>query len=318
MEVIPMSYGFLIDTTKCVGCRGCQVACKQCNDLPADRTGFRAIRTNPPDLTANTWSLVEFYEVPKSQMRLAWRFVKRQCMHCLEPACVSVCPVAALQKTAAGPVIYDAKRCIGCRYCMTACPFNVPRYDWQSATPLVHKCDMCVERLAKGETPACAKACLTGAITFGDRDALLTEAHRRIDGQPARYVNHVYGEYEVGRTGVLYLADVAFASIGFPASLPLYPLPAKTWAVMSLVPGVAGGAAALMAFAYLLTRRQRAMAHQASEESLRGAGLATKQSPPQSDLEIASQSSFATTAPAAGADPVDPPPSDEASKEEQG
>lgn len=132
-----MSYAMLIDTTKCIGCRGCQVACKQAHDLPADRTGFRPIRTNPPDLTARTWSLIEFHEVVKTRERLAWRFVKRQCMHCLEPACASVCPVAALRKTAEGPVIYDAKRCIGCRYCMTACPFNVPRYQWDSATPLI-------------------------------------------------------------------------------------------------------------------------------------------------------------------------------------
>lgn len=259
-----MSYGFLIDTTHCIGCRGCQVACKQSNDLPADRTEFRAIRTNPPDLTIHTRSLIEFHEVPKSRMRLAWRFVKRQCMHCLEPACVSVCPVAALQKSAAGPVVYDAHRCIGCRYCMTACPFNIPRYEWQSVAPLIGKCDMCADRLAEGQAPACAKACPTGAITFGEREKLLTAAHQRITAQPTRYVDHVYGEYEVGGTAVLYLADVAFASIGFPAGLPLYPLPAKTWAVMSLVPAVAGGTAALMTFAYLLTRRQKGMARKAA------------------------------------------------------
>ncbi|MDQ1300949.1 MAG: formate dehydrogenase iron-sulfur subunit [Chloroflexota bacterium] len=258
-----MSYGLLIDTTKCVGCRGCQVACKQSNDLPADRTGFRPVRTNPPDLTAHTWCLVEFHETPKAGERLAWRFVKRQCMHCLEPACVSVCPVGALQKTAEGPVIYAANRCIGCRYCMTACPFNVPKYEWDSAAPLISKCIMCAARLADGEQPACAKACLTGAVKFGQRAALLTEAHGRIAAQPDRYVDHVYGEHEVGGTGVLYLADVAFAAIGFPASLPLFPLPSKTWAVMSLVPGLAGGAAALMTFAYLLTRRQKGMERQA-------------------------------------------------------
>jgi formate dehydrogenase iron-sulfur subunit len=241
------------------------VACKQSNDLAADRTGFRSIRTNPPDLTARTLSLVEFHEASKPGTRVAWRFVKRQCMHCLEPACVSVCPVAALQKTAEGPVVYAANRCIGCRYCMTACPFNIPRYQWDSATPLVSKCVMCEERLAEGEQPACAKACLTGAVKFGQREALLTEAHQRIAAQPGRYVDHIYGEHEVGGTAMLYLADVAFAAIGFPAALPLYPLPGKTWAVMSLVPGIAGGAAALMTVAYLFTRRQKGMAQKAAE-----------------------------------------------------
>ena len=213
-----MTYGLLIDTTKCIGCRGCQVACKQSNDLAAEATGFRAIRTNPPDLTAHTWSLVEFYEVPKSRMRLAWRFVKRQCMHCLEPACVSVCPVAALQKTAEGPVIYNAKRCIGCRYCMTACPFNVPKYEWDSAAPLVQKCEMCATRLVDGEQPACAKACPTGAAKFGQRAALLAEAHNRIAAQPTHYINHVYGEQEVGGTGILYLAECLSRSWDSPAT----------------------------------------------------------------------------------------------------
>jgi len=298
-----MSYGLLIDTTKCVGCRGCQVACKQAKDLAADDTGFRPIRTNPPDLTARTWSLVEFHEVPKAGTRLAWRFVKRQCMHCLEPACVSVCPVAALQKSVEGAVIYHANRCIGCRYCMTACPFNVPKYEWSSAAPLVRKCILCGERLAQGNQPACAKACLTGAVKYGDREALLAEAHGRIAAQPDRYIDHVYGEHEVGGTAVLYLADVAFASIGFPASLPLFPLPSKTWAVMSLVPGIAGGSAALMTFAYLITRRQRGMEHRAvaaASESLRGASFAPKQSPAPGESEIASHKPLAMT-------PADPP-----------
>jgi formate dehydrogenase iron-sulfur subunit len=262
------------------------VACKQSHDLPADRTGFRPIRTNPPDLTAHTWSLIEFYEVPKSSQRLAWRFVKRQCMHCLEPACVSVCPVAALQKTAEGPVIYDAKRCIGCRYCMTACPFNVPKYEWDSATPLISKCIMCTERLAEGKQPACAKACLTGAIKFGQRAALLAEAHGRIAARPDYYVDYVYGEHEVGGTGVLYLSDVPFAALGLPASLPLYPLPTKTWAVMSLVPGLAGGAAALMTVSYLITRRQKGMARKAAAAAGESsAPLTVAADPPQEAQE---------------------------------
>lgn len=254
-----MTYGLLVDTTRCIGCRGCQVACKQSNDLAAEQTGFRPIRTNPPDLTARTWSLVEFHEVAQADTRVAWRFVKRQCMHCLEPACVSVCPVGALQRAAEGSVVYLSGRCIGCRYCMTACPFNVPKYEWNSAAPLIRKCVMCAERLAEGEQPACAKACPTGATRFGDRAELLAEAHERIRKEPARYVDYVYGEREVGGTAVLYLSDVPFAAIGFPAALPLFPLPVKTWQVMTLVPAVAGGAAALMAFAYLLTQREQRM-----------------------------------------------------------
>jgi formate dehydrogenase iron-sulfur subunit len=234
-------------------------------------------------------------------------------MHCLEPACVSVCPVAALQKTVEGPVVYNAQRCIGCRYCMTACPFNVPKYDWRSATPLVHKCTMCADRLADGEQPACAKACLTGAVKFGQRNALLAEAHQRISDRPNRYLDQVFGEHEVGGTAVLYLADVAFASLGFPVGLPSFPLPAKTWAVMSLVPAVAGGAAALMAFAYLLTRRQQAMSHQGiatDKEPLPAVsahrGLLTPQQSPSGDeQETASEPKppLATTSEGPSADP---------------
>ncbi len=262
-----MSYGILVDTTKCIGCRGCQVACKRVNKLPGETTTFRSLRTNPPALTADTACLVSFYEVVSSRTRLVWRFVKHQCMHCLEPACVSVCPVAALRKTPEGPVIYDAARCIGCRYCMTACPFNIPKYEWESVTPLIQKCTMCSARVAVGEPPACVKGCPTGALKFGPRAALLAEAHQRISDMPARYVDRVYGEQEVGGTAVLYLADVPFASLGFPAALPAFALPAKTWAVMSLVPGIAGGAAAVTTFAYLLMRRQQGMQRQAAGQA---------------------------------------------------
>lgn len=280
-----MTYGLLVDTTKCIGCRGCQVACKQSNDLAAEQTEFRPIRTNPPDLTARTWSLVEFHEVPQTDTRVAWRFVKRQCMHCLEPACVSVCPVGALQRTAEGSVVYLANRCIGCRYCMTACPFNVPKYEWNSPAPLIRKCVMCAERLAEGEQPACAKACPTGATKFGDRAELLAEAHQRIRSEPARYVDYVYGEREVGGTAVLYLSDVPFAAIGFPAALPLFPLPAKTWEVMTLVPAVAGGTAALMTFAYLLTRREQRMRKASASAEPAGAAPSPEESAPQQEAQ---------------------------------
>jgi len=277
-----MSYGLLIDTTRCVGCRGCQVACKQWNGLPGEATHFQAARTNPPDLTANTWSLVSFREVAVSDSRVAWRFVKRQCMHCEEPACASVCPVAALRKTAEGPVIYDSKRCIGCRYCMTACPFGIPKYQWDSATPLIAKCTMCADRLAAGEQPACAKACITGALKFGERDALLAEGRKRIIARPDRYVDHIFGEHEVGGTAMLYLYDVAFAGLGFPVDLPLYPLPQQTWMVMSKVPVIAGSMAAIMSLAYFFTRRQRGLD---AEKARRASGQAAVVAPADPALQ---------------------------------
>jgi formate dehydrogenase iron-sulfur subunit len=144
-------------------------------------------------------------------------FVKRQCMHCVHPACVSACPVGALQKTDSGAVTYDCTRCIGCRYCMVACPFGVPKFEWDQALPKIQKCTLCADRQEIGLAPACAAACPTGALLFGDRDELIAEAEARLKAEPERYYQHIYGKDEIGGTSWLYLSSVPFAKLGFPA-----------------------------------------------------------------------------------------------------
>jgi formate dehydrogenase iron-sulfur subunit len=187
-----------------------------------------------------------------------YSFVKRQCMHCVDPACVSGCPVHALQKTSDGPVIYDQERCIGCRYCQYVCPFHVPRFEWDVARfPVVTKCHFCYEsRIKKGiGGPACADRCPTGALIWGKRGDLLAEAHKRISENPNRYVNHVYGEDDAGGTSVLYLSAVPFEKLGFE-NLGTQPIPEISEGTAKLVlPGVIIGAPILLGMIRLTAKR---------------------------------------------------------------
>jgi formate dehydrogenase iron-sulfur subunit len=199
----------LVDTTKCVGCRACEAACAEAHHLPGP-TGELvpgAVRTTDPE----AFTVVNAVAVAPGADP---RFVKTQCLHCLEPGCASACPVKALEKTPAGPVVYHEDRCIGCRYCMLACPFDVPKYEYDKPAPYVRKCDFCADRQAAGLAPACASVCPSGALQFGQRDALLDEARRRIYAEPDRYVHHVYGEHEAGGTSWVYLSDVPFETLG--------------------------------------------------------------------------------------------------------
>jgi formate dehydrogenase iron-sulfur subunit len=180
-----------------------------------------------PVTTAYTWTAVERREGVN---------VRSLCMHCLEPACVSACPVGALRKTSKGPVVYDAEKCIGCRYCLMACPFGVPKYQWERPLPIVGKCILCSQRIEAGQPTACAAVCPTGATLFGERDALVEEARGRLRRHPGRYVNHVYGLEEVGGTSVLMLASVPFSRLGRKTDLPKTPLPMLTWQVLSKIP----------------------------------------------------------------------------------
>jgi len=245
------SVAMLYDATKCVGCRACQVACKKRSNLPPE-TDAQGIYEMPHDLSADTWTMIKVYKEDTDHS-----FVKNQCMHCIDPACVSVCPVAALEKLESGPVIYHPERCIGCRYCMAACPFGIPKSQWEEPLPLIQKCDFCADRLAQGEAPACGEVCPTGALIFGKRDSLLEEAHNRLNNNP-NYFQHVYGENEIGGTAMLYVAGVDFGKLGFPTDLSDVPLPSIDWPYMKAVPWVLGIVASISTAIYFRTHRDTA------------------------------------------------------------
>ena len=256
-----MANGMLIDTTRCIGCRGCQVACKSWHDLPSSKTGFTGTGENPAYLDANNFTRVLFAETATADGAPRWTFVKRQCMHCLEPACASVCPVGALVKTASGPVVYEDDRCIGCRVCMLACPFNVPKYEWTARVPYVRKCTFCADRQAAGLKPACATTCPSEAIQFGDRDELLREAHRRIDANPGRYHATVFGEHTGGGTSVLYMSAMPFEALGilhqaFRSDIGDSPhgRPGREW--NAKVPWIAVGVGGVAVGLYQLNKRR--------------------------------------------------------------
>jgi formate dehydrogenase beta subunit len=203
--------GMLYDATQCVGCNACTNGCREWNKTPIEKDPSSRYDA-PKELSAKTWTLIQLYKGENE-----YSFVKRQCMHCISPACVSACPVHALRQLENGPVVYDPSRCIGCRYCMYACPFHVPRFTWDKTIPVIAKCTLCFDRINSGQGgPRCAEYCPTGALIWGQRDKLLTEAKGRLAATPNRYHDHVYGENEAGGTSVLYLASVPYEKLGLP------------------------------------------------------------------------------------------------------
>ena len=248
----------LTDVTRCIGCEECVQACKNTHQTGEDRPWRWQKRID--DLSATRWTTIE--------RTTDGRFVRRQCRHCLDPACVSACPVGAMQKTPEGPVIYDKSICMGCRYCMVACPFAIPRYDWAAAVPYVNKCTLCYPRIVEGKEPACVEACPEEALLFGERDELLAEAHRRIVENPGTYLDHVFGETEVGGTSVLYLADISLGFLAWADNLGERDLPHLSWASLKKVPGVALGMGGLMAGIYWVISRRMKLAAMAADASL--------------------------------------------------
>ncbi len=238
--------GMLIDLTRCVGCNNCQRACSEANNL-------RPTSEQQQSLSAQAYTFVQRVDLAGGQTR----FVKRQCMHCLDAACASACPTSAMWKTPEGAIAWRGERCLGCRYCMVSCPFGVPRYEWQNGlTPQVRKCMFCVQCQREGQPPACAANCPSGALKFGARPALLAEAHARIAAHPETYVDHVFGENEAGGTAMLYISDVPFAELGFRTAVTQRTVPSYTWQVMEKIPFVAGGLAVVLTGASILTRRR--------------------------------------------------------------
>jgi formate dehydrogenase iron-sulfur subunit len=232
--------GLLFDATLCIGCQACVKACKATH-------GQSPVMGH--DLSADNYTVVE--ENPGQYMR-------RLCMHCLDPTCVSVCPVGALTQHPDGQVTYDASACMGCRYCIMACPFDVPRYEWNQPLPLVRKCDFCIERTSLGQETACSWVCPTGATQSGKRRELLEVARRRIRDNPNRYVDHIYGEQEVGGTSVLILSRTPFETTSYNRSLPTEPLPELTWHVLEKLPYVVlNGMLLLGGIHWIVERRMR-------------------------------------------------------------
>ena len=202
----------LYDATRCKGCRGCEYDCAEANNLPEPPSAKEITGLRKTDITCNT--VVNEFSTSKGTV-----FLKTQCMHCNEPACAAACLTQAMHKTAAGPVVWDADKCMGCRYCMVSCPFDIPKFEYHSANPKIHKCTMCFDRLKTGEVPACVYNCPNEALQYGTRRELLKEAHKRISENPGRYVDHIYGEREAGGTGWLYLSPVPFEELGLKTTL---------------------------------------------------------------------------------------------------
>lgn len=203
--------GLLYDTTRCIGCKACVVACKEANGMPPDTDGYGGgLYDAPEGLNESTRNVIALYKEGEETS-----FVKRQCMHCLDPACVGACMIGALQKRENGIVTWDGSRCIGCRYCQMACPFNVPKFEWSKRAPKIVKCELCHHRLAEGKQPACTEVCPRKAVIFGPRTELLVEAHRRLAENPDLYIPKVYGEHDLGGTQCLYLSHVPFEKLGF-------------------------------------------------------------------------------------------------------
>ena len=250
-----MSMAILTDITKCIGCFECVAACKKTNGHEADKPYVFHINDG---LSAHNWTSIV--------QRPDKHFVRKQCRHCLDPACASACPVAALHQTSEGIVIYDSHKCIGCRYCMIACPYGIPRYDWDKPVPYVQKCNMCYERVKHGKQPACTAACPTQATIFGERKELIAEAHRRIKENPGKYINKVFGEFEVGGTSVLYISDIDLGFLSYVAIPGTKALPKTTATAMEAVLPTFFGVGAVMGGLHWLVRRRQKLQRE-NEES---------------------------------------------------
>jgi Fe-S-cluster-containing dehydrogenase component len=241
-QIPPHAVGILYDATVCIGCKVCQKACKEFNDMPAEFSTPEQIWDDPVDLSGKTLNIIKVYKNGTGETKDAetngYSFIKRHCMHCIDPACVSACPVSALKKDPDnGVVSYDKKACIGCRYCQLACPFNIPKFEFDKPFPQIKKCQLCNHRYKEGKFSACCEFCPTGASIFGNVTDLVAEAKKRLTLKTgdyyhypvahvksketsyrpvSKYVNYVYGEKDGGGTQYLLLAGIPFTKLGMP------------------------------------------------------------------------------------------------------
>ena len=226
-------YGILVDTTRCIGCRRCEKACAEANNLPIpdiSEKSNEAVLQKIRKTTDTQYTVVNPYETEKGKI-----FVPKRCMHCNQPGCAAACLVKAMRKRKEGHVTWDLN-CMGCRLCMISCPYDIPKFEYNKAIPLIQKCNLCYGRFLKGLVPGCVEACPTEALMFGTRRYLLDEAKRRIAQNPGKYVHHIYGENEVAGTSHLYLSAVPFEQIGFRMDLGTKPYPEYSTGFLYAVP----------------------------------------------------------------------------------
>ena len=238
--------GILFDVTLCVGCASCAQACKDVNDLPETNKDFLK-----DHLSDNTFTVVEQY---------GDLFARKLCMHCNEPACESVCLVGAIKKTPSGAVVYDADKCIGCRYCMQACPHKIPRYEWGTTKPRVRKCELCNDRVNEEKLPGCVEACPTEATLYGSIEQLVAIANKRLKENPDKYFQKIYGLEDVGGSHVLVISPVPFEQLGYVSMLPKVPMPEFTNRAMEKIPSVVVVGGAFLSGMYWLTKRKNQLA----------------------------------------------------------
>jgi Fe-S-cluster-containing dehydrogenase component len=209
VQAPPDAVGMLYDATRCIGCRACVTACKTANNMPGN------LYDPPNDLSGDTKNIIKLYENEGERS-----YMKQQCMHCIDPGCVNACMIGAFKKREYGIVTWDPDRCIGCRYCQVACPYDIPKFQWNTAVPKIVKCELCNHMLARGEEPGCCQACPKEAVIFGTYEELLADARQRIADRPERYYPagdpQIFGDTEGGGTQVLYLAGVDFEKLGLP------------------------------------------------------------------------------------------------------
>lgn len=243
--------GVLVDTTRCIGCRSCEVACSVTHDnfVPdvKNDNALESIR----DTSDKQYTVVNRFKTEKGDV-----FVKKQCLHCWQPACAAACLVNAMLKTKEGPVTWNGDKCMGCRFCMISCPFDIPKFEYSGWNPRIQKCNMCYERLQEGKRPACVESCPTDALMFGQKRELMEIARHRVYSRPDKYVRHIYGEHEAGGSGWLYLSAVPFEQIGFRTDLGTTPYPEYTREFLISIPLIEFGVPAFLLALNMLTDRK--------------------------------------------------------------
>jgi Fe-S-cluster-containing dehydrogenase component len=253
--------GMLYDATLCIGCKACVVRCREVSGLPP-ATAHGPLWDAPDGLEAGTKNVIKLARDGGHTS-----YVKQQCMHCVDPACVSACMLSALHRLDTGVVAYDRDTCVGCRYCEIVCPFGVPTFEYHSATPKIVKCEMCRDRQAKGLLPGCVEVCPRKAVIFGKRAELLAEAKARIAARPDAYQSKVYGETDGGGTHVLYLSALPFAALGLPDIGPDSPAYSTERVQDALYQGFVGPIALYGALAFVTIRNRKKTPPGEGEES---------------------------------------------------